>query len=195
MKANYKVVDNFLNQDSFKKLQSIILGDQLPWYYNTSVSTSTSKDGICFTHYFYVENLGRSQRFDIVEDVINILDPYLILKIKANLYPQTEKIIEHGRHADFGFGVKNKGFILYINDNDGFTRLADGTKIKSVANRGLYFDGSTEHNSTTCTDANARFNINFNYIEKLENKEGENKNEDNNTISNNSRLISDKLYI
>lgn len=173
MKTKYKVVDNFLDQYSFKKLQEMILSNQLPWYYNSSVATQTSQDGSYFTHYFYVGNIGQQQRFDAIQDVINILNPYVILKIKANLYPQTKKIIEHGQHVDYDF--KHKGFILYINDNDGYTRLEDGTKIKSVANRGLYFDASRKHNSTTCTDAAARFNINFNYIgapEDKKNKKG-----------------------
>ena len=42
--------------------------------------------------------------------------------------------------------------------------LADGTKIKSVANRALLFDPFEFHSSTTTTDAKARFNMNVNYF-------------------------------
>ena len=82
---------------------------------------------------------------------------------------------ENEEHRVYAFHNIMCNFILYINDNDGYTRLEDGTKIKSVANRGLYFDASRKHNSTTCTDAAARFNINFNYIgapEDKKNKKG-----------------------
>ena len=35
--------------------------------------------------------------------------------------------------------------IYYINTNNGYTKLEDGTKVMSVANRLLLFDGSTSH--------------------------------------------------
>ena len=43
-------------------------------------------------------------------------------------------------------------------------RLDGGQKIRSVANRMLFFDATKLHNSTTCTDEKGRFNINFNYF-------------------------------
>ena len=59
---------------------------------------------------------------------------------------------------------KHKGAILYINDNNGKTILEDGTEIESKANRLLLFDASKPHNSTSCTDAKSRINININYF-------------------------------
>ena len=51
-----------------------------------------------------------------------------------------------------------------MNTCDGYTKLKDGTKIDSVANRVLLFDPSKEHCSTTTTNVPARFNININYF-------------------------------
>jgi LmbE family N-acetylglucosaminyl deacetylase len=42
--------------------------------------------------------------------------------------------------------------------------LFGGAEIKSIENRVLLFDPSTEHHSTTCTDQKVRININFNYF-------------------------------
>ena len=42
--------------------------------------------------------------------------------------------------------------------------LEDGTKVESIQNRLLLFAPSKTHNSTSCTDAKVRVNINFNYI-------------------------------
>ena len=54
--------------------------------------------------------------------------------------------------------------MFYLNDNDGVTVLNDGTEVESVANRLLLFDASKPHHSTTCTDADRRVNLNFNYF-------------------------------
>jgi len=54
--------------------------------------------------------------------------------------------------------------LFYLNTNDGLTVLEDGTEIKSIENRILLHDASKPHHSTTCTDADRRVNINFNYF-------------------------------
>ena len=84
------------------------------------------------------------------------------MRAKANMYLKTNKVIKHGLHVDRPF--KHKGCIFYINTHNGFTVLEDGTEIKSVANRALFFDSSKKHSSTSCTDQNIRVNININYF-------------------------------
>ena len=42
--------------------------------------------------------------------------------------------------------------------------MEDGTKIESVSNRNVIFDGSTPHNSTNCTNEKARFVLAVNYF-------------------------------
>ena len=83
-------------------------------------------------------------------------------RAKANLYGRTKELVHHDNHADTNFS--HKGAIFYINSNNGFTVLEDGTEIKSVRNRLLLFDPSKPHHSTSCTDDKRRVNINFNYI-------------------------------
>ena len=160
---NYKIVDNFLPKKKFKELQKeIILSHEFPWFYNNSTSNSDAKDGYYFTHLFYWHKAGESRHYNIIKPIIDKLDAEFILRIKANFYPRTHQIQEHGVHTDFPF--KHKGFIIYINSNDGFTRLGDGTIIETIENRALFFDSSIPHNSTTCTNAEGRINININYL-------------------------------
>ena len=85
-----------------------------------------------------------------------------LLRVKANMYPSTDKIFEHAPHVDYDYSVK--GAILSLNTCDGFTRLEDGTKVDSVANRMLFFDSSRPHNSSTTTNVQTRINININYL-------------------------------
>ena len=42
--------------------------------------------------------------------------------------------------------------------------MEDGTKIDSVENRLLIFDGIRFHNSSSTTNAKGRYNINFNFL-------------------------------
>ena len=65
-------------------------------------------------------------------------------------------------HFDYPFS--HSSALLSLNTCDGYTKLKDGTKIDSIANRILLFDPSEEHCSTTTTNIFARINININYI-------------------------------
>ena len=87
-------------------------------------------------------------------------DPNKLKRIKANLYPQSQRRIYHGWHTDYD--PPHQGCIFYLNTNNGYT-IFKNKKVKSVENRLLLFDPSILHRSTTCTDAPSRININFNY--------------------------------
>ena len=45
------------------------------------------------------------------------------------------------------------------------TLFADETKVESIENRFVMFDGHLEHTGVTCSDEPARFVINFNWYE------------------------------
>ena len=60
--------------------------------------------------------------------------------------------------------IPHKTGIFSINTCNGYTKLEDGTKIDSVANRMLLFDASRPHTPSTTTDQTVRVNINFNYF-------------------------------
>ena len=63
-----------------------------------------------------------------------------------------------------GSTTPHEVMILYINTNDGYTVFEDGTKVESVANRALFFNGKFKHAGTTCTDQPIRVVLNFNYL-------------------------------
>lgn len=159
---NYKIVDNFLSKEDFLKIKKEMLGDKFPWYYNAYVSKQVAKDGFYFTHLFYNNYAIHSDKINLINPILEKLKPKAIIRIKGNCYVNTHKIIEHKKHVDCNF--EHKGFIYYVNTNNGFTRLEDGTKIESIENRGLFFDAGLKHNSATCSDKQVRVNINFNYF-------------------------------
>ena len=80
----------------------------------------------------------------------------------ARTYISAPSFREHGMHTDYDF--PHKAAILSINNCDGYTKLEDGTKIDSVANRIVVFDGSKPHTSSNVNDQPVRININYNWF-------------------------------
>ena len=84
-------------------------------------------------------------------------------RCKANLYPRDTTFFEHAAHHDNTWEDAS-GALFMVNTCDGYTRLHDGTKINSVANRMLFFRPHLDHASTNTTNAHCRVTVNFNYF-------------------------------
>ena len=158
----YQIVDNFLEEQEFLKIKNVMLSDNFPWHYSNGVSEKNSMDGFYFTHNFFSDLTITSNKYFLLLPIFKKLNLKSIIRAKSNLYTRTEKIFEHELHTDYEYN--HKGFIFYINTNNGFTKLKNGEKIESIENRGLFFNPSLEHNSSTCTDQHIRVNIIFNYF-------------------------------
>jgi len=158
----YKVIDKFLDDDCFHQIAS--LTERVPWYFQKTVGNQndTGDNIFLMTHMFYAKNSPVSPFYEKLIPFLEKLGTDSLIRIKANLYPNTERLHEHAMHQDFEY--PNTAALLYLNTCDGYTKLKDGTKISSIANRLLIFDSSEDHCSTTTTNVPARFNINVNYI-------------------------------
>ena len=164
MKKHHEIIDNFLSKEDHEFLVNTILKTpEFPFYLKHGVSyLNESNDGCYFTHMFYNREKGESYSFWMLKPILDIVKPFGIMRSQVNLYPKTFFRKRHDMHIDNE--VKHKGVLYYLNTNNGFTILHDGTKVKSVANRALLFDPSLPHCSTTCTNALYRSNIIVNYI-------------------------------
>ena len=165
-----KVIDNFLKEDDFKKIQDIFMSSHIPWHYNNYVISpehKKSSEHYQFIHPFYIKSCVQSNFYVDLFPILDNLDYYLMIKCKANLLIKTKTIIEHGYHIDLSDLEKHhkpKTSIFYINTNNGYTKFEDGSIIQSVENRLVTFDTRMEHTGSTCTDENVRIVINFNYF-------------------------------
>ena len=168
----YKVIDNFLDEDYFDTLVNVFTDNisqdyqpkaEMSWYFQSDIE-GHGKDGKLFymTHVVYDNNKPNSDHYETMIPLLDKLETKCLIRIKANLYPNTHTLHKHQMHKDYPFS--HSGAILSLNTCDGYTKLKDGTKIDSVANRILIFDSSEEHCSTTTTNDYARMNININYI-------------------------------
>jgi hypothetical protein len=159
----HEIIDNFLPNNIFSELKNILMSPEYPWFYQSSVTNGKHQS----TEPYYFANLlydgcHPQPLYHLCLPILDILKPKSLIRIKTNLYPNIGRYIENENHTDYDF--PHNGAILYVNTNDGYTILEDGTKIDSVANRLLKFDPSKPHRSTHCTDQKVRVNINFNYF-------------------------------
>ena len=113
-------------------------------------------------HSIYEYGIICSKFYEKLIPVLEKLDVKALVRIKANLYPNSEELHEHEAHTDTKY--PHMAAILYINTCNGYTKLEDCTKIDSVANRILLFDPNKPHTPSTTTDQPVRVNININYF-------------------------------
>jgi hypothetical protein len=158
--SKIKIIDNFLIENEFKKIQDEIMGSYFPWYYNKDM-TFNEDNNIYFTHNVYKAPDLISRYFDLFGSVLNKLNTKSLLRIKANMYIRENKKRKHLNHVDYNY--QHKGCLLYINDNNGETYFGK-EKVLPKANRVVLFDPSTMHSSSSCDDSPVRITINFNYF-------------------------------
>jgi len=173
-----KVIDNFLLEEDLRGLQdSIVNNDNFPLYIQHSVAYDQESNKADWkekywnwyaTHKVYDnDQIVSPEVFPIIQHLfvsrIKEVHPLRsLMRIKINFYPYTDTVREHAPHVDYDFD--HYGAIFALNTCDGFTRLTDGTKIESVENRFFIFNASQFHNSSTTSDAQSRYNINFNFL-------------------------------
>lgn len=165
---SYEVYDNILSDHDAESIESLLLGEQFPWYFNQYVinhKKESSLNHFQFVHVFH-DGIGiRSDSWQIINPLLDVIGMSAILRIKSNLIPIAEEITIHGYHSDFsGLPLPSKSAVYYVNTNNGFTIFENGDKVDSVKNRLLVFDNDMRHSGTTCTDKKARVVINFNFF-------------------------------
>ena len=166
MAIENKIIDNFLSEEEYLKIKYMMLDDwrNFPWFYTPSVASENDND-IYFVHTFQEKELDlESPYLHKLHSILKKMNIDDLWRVKGNLFPNQNKFIEHDAHIDYD--EPHQAAIYYINTNNGYTKLKDGTKVDSVANRLLLFNGSEYHSSTNCTNDKIRVNINFNYISK-----------------------------
>lgn len=162
-----QIIDNALPADKFEKIHSTMLNHDFPWYYSPVKvfrdSRSEDLNDYQFIHNFYGGFQPRSNHMNLLEPILEVLNPSAIVRIKANLTPRIPDIVIYGYHIDWNDTFIGNTAIFYVNSNDGYTSFENGDKVESVANRLVIFDPKLRHSGTSCTNQKVRCVINFNY--------------------------------
>ena len=147
-----KIIDNLLDKDVAENIANKITSDFFPWFYQNNVTDKSStihSENYYFTHLFY-DNNEQSSFFNYVIPILKKIKYKKLIRVKANLYPNVNKLIQHSKHIDYNYPTK--GALYYLNTNNGPTYV-ENKKIDSVKNRLLLFNAFKKHNSTTCTES------------------------------------------
>lgn len=171
------IVDNFLPPSLFNDIQSLVLGDRTQWVYSPNATSPDSPDEFYFVHRVftpYAPDLNHaalnnpehvSHIFHDIKPVLYFIDDRLkftidrLIRINCTLCTNQGKVKPQDMHVDFPF--EHYTGILYVNTNNGPTLFED-TKVDSVANRFVLFNGSLPHAACIQDDTHVRANIVFN---------------------------------
>jgi len=173
----YEVIDNFLDKEDFRELSAKALGRYFPWFHYDEIVRRGEKQG----HTFYSMHMLYDNDRPTFNTSFELMNPVLkklrelkdercrlstLIRVKMNSYPNQGTLIEHDMHVDWpsSTSLNRKACLFSINTCNGYTKLDDGTKVDSVANRALLFDPTIPHCSSTTTNDTRRVNINFNYF-------------------------------
>lgn len=175
-----EIIDNFLPEEVFQEIRSVFAGQDFPWYVNEAKVMHVARMfdpelqakeiyNWQMVNYVYLGGQPRNEFYNVLLPLVDALQPRALIRIKANLNHHTDELQEYAFHTDCGeYGTDEFAgattAIYYLNDNDGYTRFEDGTKVESKANRLVRFPVNTPHAGTSTTDQKYRIVLNLNYF-------------------------------
>ena len=160
------IKNNFVQETNFKFMKQFLLSPEIDWHLNKVLYFDKKCDYHQLINIIYDQHtIVNEQHFNMLRPLIQLLPIRSMLRIKCNLLFKTSEIIEHGMHTDYTPAYPDsKTAIYYVNKNNGYTKLEDGTIINSEENKIAIINGDTKHTGTTCTDEEFRLVININYF-------------------------------
>ena len=159
------IEDNFLLEKEIKAWRCKVKHRDFPWLFQRSVSdpeSQKSHDHFYFVHCLWDHYKALSPHFEFFKEILSHLKIKSLIRMRLIMYVNQGKFITHNLHKDYDY--KHQSSLLYLNTCDGYTGFGDGTKVESVENRLVTFDGSMDHCSTTVTNKKARLVLGVNYF-------------------------------
>jgi|TARA_B110000977_G_scaffold196847_1_gene278063 hypothetical protein len=158
------IINDALSKEAFEKVQEQMMSLQYNWHFGEGVADPSSKGDFQFVHTIHEGyHMDSQMEYQVAYPIMEVIQPQVLIRIKANLLTKTEGNEVHGMHVDtIAPGALTA--IYYVNTNNGYTIFDDGDKVESVANRLVIFPANIKHSGATCTDELRRVVINFNFI-------------------------------
>lgn len=126
----YKIIDNFLEQDLFDNLKTLLLSTEFPWFFqeNISVVGNESNNTLLnfgFSHVFFKDGYINSNLFDTIRPILDALsietNCQYLLKARADLTVYSKDTHVHQIHKDLF--EDHVTAILYITETSAETVL------------------------------------------------------------------------
>ena len=157
-KPVYEIIDNFLDIEDLENIKKVILNKEFLWAIEEDIEHKTLF--LELTH--YENNQPLSEFYNELVPIMKKINVLGLVKIKSSLYFGNTFRQSFKKEKSHKFSVGTA--IYYLNSNDGYTLLEDGSIIESRENRILLFEENDFYYETNCTDNTCRTNITFNYF-------------------------------
>lgn len=160
---------NFLCQEYFRKLQSVIMSQKINWFLREiDVLPKTNNLNGYFTHNFYNRWEAGGESFQLILPLLNEIKCANPIHMRANLTLRDKDTISSGFHVDNNLKYA-KTAVLFINTNNGKLVIQNGDKehaFESIENDIVIFNSFLKHKTIYHTDTARRYIINMNYFEE-----------------------------
>lgn len=133
-----QVVNNFLYNPDFVKIEDTIASDNFLWRIN-------NRDPFILTHCL-ISRKGQQRSFFadlILNKLLDKLQTKIILESNITLYGKHDSYEEYYKKSEFLENKNYKTCLLHMNSNDGFTKIIGMDKIDCVENRAIITDTTT----------------------------------------------------
>jgi len=162
--TNLKIDKNIYTDQELFEIENFVTSSNFPWYYQKH-QVEDRKDDPFFSHNFYLDYNFCSPYEKFIEPLLKFIKPTAILNIRMNFLISKKDHYYSAFHTDgFNNQTKHTTSIFYLNTNNGYTELEDGTKISSEKNKLVSFPAFLRHRACSATDKSYRIVINFNYF-------------------------------
>ncbi len=185
--------DKYLGEDSQIKLNQVLNRDTFTWSWSSVYDanedgtlklfdnyprdkkyelTCDPLDNRRLVHTFYhyrswtKESLEGSPHFEGIQTFLEKLDPKSLVRVRAVLDVRKPSVVEHGFYTYYDAAPYNglKTAILFMNTNDGYIKIEDGTKIDCLYNRLVVFPANMSYTTTSCSNQPESIFIEVNYF-------------------------------
>jgi hypothetical protein len=158
-----QVVDHFLSFGTFNELYNQFNSPNFPWFWTQSQGEPEQYVNLLyFDHQFSsAMNPTINRCLMSATDKLGII---AILRVKINA--TNKNAPEQEWHTDWQISTPSKTFVLYLNDNNGYTEFETGEKVMSKKNTAVIFDTNLKHRGVPATDVERRMVLNISYFEK-----------------------------
>ena len=181
--GSLQVIESALSETDYNNLFSIVVGNQIAWYYHPmyhNLELKPNDDGSThgFMHNFFDKEKISSDYIHLIDPIMGKIQSHfgkslIPIRVKMNMTLNIGKQVEQYAHIDrkdlLGHGSKWKTAIYYVNDSDGDTLFFDNEKNivhrqTPKANTLVIFDGETYHAPQLPLVTDKRIVININVL-------------------------------
>lgn len=157
-KIKFQIIDNFLDESEYDDVFDLVTNG-IQWK-----TENFNENELYLTQTLYEKHSPINDYYDRMIPMMDKIRIIGLIEMQFNLYLKNNYIATTKKEKKYNF---NHGVaIYYLNTNNGYTLLNNGTTIESKKNRLLIFesDNNKPYYESNCTDSKYKSNIVFSYF-------------------------------